>query len=113
MWAAYSATAPGMDEISTLSVSAVNEKLNSFWKSSYNGIFLANTVLTNIDVPKDYSGSQKDQYTGEAKFMRALYYFDLVRVFGGVPLITSVVTADEARNIPRATERAGTDEQFL
>ncbi|MEO5997321.1 MAG: RagB/SusD family nutrient uptake outer membrane protein, partial [Chitinophagaceae bacterium] len=105
MWAAYSATAPGMDEISTLSVSSVNEKLNSFWKSSYNGIFRANTVLTNIDVPRDYSGSQKDQYTGEAKFMRALYYFDLVRIFGGVPRITSVVTADDARNIPRATEQ--------
>jgi hypothetical protein len=105
MWNAYSATAPGMDEISTLSVSSVNEKLNSFWKATYNGIFLANTVLANIDVPTNYSGSLKDQFTGEAKFMRALFYFDLVRIFGGVPQVTSVVHASDARNIAKSTEQ--------
>jgi hypothetical protein len=62
-------------------------------------------VLANIEVPKDYTGTLKNQYTGEAKFMRALFYFDLVRIFGGVPAITTIVTADESRSIPRATEQ--------
>ncbi len=104
MWGAYFATAPGMDEIGNLSVSVENPKLNTFWKDTYNGIFRANTVLANIDVPQNYIGTQKDQYIGEAKFMRAMFYFDLVRVFGGVPAIATLVNVDESRQVARATE---------
>lgn len=105
MYGYYFATAPGMAEIGALDVSAENPKLNSFWKASYNGIFRANTVLANIDLPTDYSPAQQEQLIGEAKFMRALFYFDLVRIFGGVPAITAVVTVDEAKEIPRASEQ--------
>ncbi len=99
----YFATAPGMAEIGALDVSVENPKLNSFWKSTYNGIFRANSLLANIEIPTDYAAGQKEQFIGEAKFMRAYFYFDLVRIFGGVPAITSVVTVDEAREIPRAS----------
>lgn len=105
MYGYYFATAPGMAEIGTLDVSSENPKLNSFWKSSYNGIFRANTVLANIDLPADYSSMQKEQFIGESKFMRALFYFDLVRIFGGVPPITTLVSLSEAREIPRASEQ--------
>jgi tetratricopeptide (TPR) repeat protein len=104
MFGEYFATAPGMSEINTLDVSPENDKLNSFWKITYNGIFRANTVLANIDKPAEYAAGQKEQYIGEAKFLRALFYFDLVRVFGGVPRVTSIVSIDESREIPRATE---------
>lgn len=105
MYGFYYATAPGMAEIDALEVSAENPKLDSFWKDTYNGIFRANTVLANIDIPTNYTASQKEQFIGEAKFMRALFYFDLVRIFGGVPAITQIVTVDESREIPRATEQ--------
>lgn len=105
VWVEYFATAPGIDEISTLSVSSQNNKLNSFWKNTYNGIFRANTVLANIDKPTDYAASKKEQLTGEAKFLRAMFYFDLVRIFGGVPAITDIITAEQSRNIGRATEQ--------
>ncbi len=105
VWVQYFATAPGIDEISTLTVSSQNDKLNSFWKNTYNGIFRANTVLANIDKPTDYPASKKEQLTGESKFLRARFYFDLVRVFGGVPAVTAVVTAEESRNIGRASEQ--------
>lgn len=104
MYGYYFATAPGMAEIGVLDVSVENPKLNSFWKSTYNGIFLANTILANIDIPDDYAAGQKEQLAAEAKFMRALFYFDLVRIFGGVPAITSMVTVAEAREIGRASE---------
>lgn len=104
-WVEYFATAPGIDGISTLNVSPQNDKLNSFWKSTYNGIFRANTVLANIDKPTDYAASKKEQLTGEAKFLRAMFYFDLVRIFGGVPAITDIITAEQSRNIGRATEQ--------
>ena len=105
VWVQYFATAPGIDEISTLTVSPQNDKLNSFWKTTYNGIFRANLVLANIDKPTDYATSKKEQLTGEAKFLRAWFYFDLVRIFGGVPAVTTVITANESRNTGRASEQ--------
>lgn len=104
MYGSYFATAPGMAEIALLDVSSDNPRLNAFWKSSYNGIFRANSLLANIENPTDYAEGQKEKLMAEAKFMRALFYFDLVRIFGGVPAITSVITETEAKEIPRASE---------
>lgn len=104
MYAFYFATAPGIEEITVLEVNPENAKINSFWKNTYNGIFRANSILANVEKPTDYTAGKKDQHIGEAKFMRALMYFDLVRIFGGVPAITSVVTNEEARTIARASE---------
>ena len=104
MYAFYFGSAPGIEEITVLQVSPENPKINAFWKSTYNGIFRANSVLENIEKPTDYAAGQKEQFIGEAKFMRALYYFDLVRVFGGVPAVTSVVTNEQAKAISRASE---------
>ena len=102
--AEYFATAPGIAEIDLLTVNPDNPKLNSFWKDTYNGIFRANSVLANIDKPTDYSASQKEQLIGETKFMRALFYFDLVRIFGGVPDVTGILNISDARQLPRASE---------
>ncbi len=104
MYAFYFATAPGIEEITALQVNPENPKINSFWKDTYNGIFRANSVLANIDKPADYAEGKKDQHIGETKFMRALMYFDLVRIFGGVPKVTTVVTNEEARTVGRASE---------
>ena len=104
MYAFYFGSAPGIEEITVLQVSPENPKINAFWKSTYNGIFRANSVLGNIEKPTDYVTGQKEQLIGEAKFMRALYYFDLVRIFGGVPAVTTVLTNEQARALPRASE---------
>jgi len=106
MYGYYFATSPGMAEIGLLDVSPENPRLNVFWKATYNGIFRANTVLANIDVPSDYNADLKAKHMGEAKFMRAYFYFDLVRVFGGVPAVTSIIEVDESRQVPRASVSA-------
>lgn len=104
MYAFYFGTSPGIEEITVLQVSPENPKINNFWKDSYKGIFRANLVLENIDNPTNYSAGQKEQFIGEVKFMRALEYFDLVRVFGGVPAVTTVLTNEQAKSTPRASE---------
>lgn len=103
-YGAYFAHSAGMAEIALLAVAPENPKLNEFWKASYNGIFRANNALANIENPTDYGESEKEQYTAEAKFMRALFYFDLVRIFGGVPAIITVIT-EGWEDIPRASEQ--------
>jgi starch-binding outer membrane protein, SusD/RagB family len=104
MWVGYAST-PGLEEIGTLSETPDDPILESYWQANYRGIFLANTVLANINNPTDYSTGQKDQYTGEAEFLRAKFYFDLVRIFGGVPEDTTILTAEESTTVGRASEQ--------
>jgi len=83
-----------------------NLAFSSFWNLSYNGITRCNKVLTEIDNPGiSWSNEQlKFRGTGEALFLRALYYFNLVRQFGGVPLVLQPITAKEAMNYKRVSE---------
>lgn len=104
MWNDY-AIIPGSGQISDLIVTSQNQVVNDFWKANYSGIFKANSVLSNIDKPKDYTTGEKEQYIGEAKFLRAKFYFDLVRIFGDVPLVKDAVNIKESRNIQRTSEK--------
>ncbi|OQP47754.1 hypothetical protein A4H97_30790 [Niastella yeongjuensis] len=73
------------------------------WKKYYTGIYRANVFLNKIDGVKFGDSSYlKDKYTGEAKFLRAYFYFDLVRMFGGVPLLTKPIE-DTDFKIPQTT----------
>jgi len=92
----------GSEDADNLSITAANPLFNTFWTASYSGIARANAVLDNIDNPTDYKTRQKEQFSGEAKFMRALYYFDLVRMFGDVPKVTTILSVSEAQSTPRA-----------
>lgn len=94
----------GTPEMDMLSVNATNPLIAAFWETTYNGIFRTNAVLTNLDKPTDYASGEKEQFEGEAKFMRALFYFDLVRLFGDVPKVTGILSVEEAASIGRSAE---------
>ncbi|SKB70457.1 RagB/SusD family nutrient uptake outer membrane protein [Dyadobacter psychrophilus] len=72
-----------------------NEHLTAFWQTSYNLIARCNSILTKID-GSTVSENLKSQYIGEALTLRALGYFNLVRLYGGVPLVTEPVTDIDA-----------------
>tara|TARA_R110000744_G_scaffold96992_5_gene187443 strand:+ start:3936 stop:5378 length:1443 start_codon:yes stop_codon:yes gene_type:complete len=69
-------------------VNANNVESEDYYASMYEVIFRANNILDFIDVADE---SNQARYTAEAKFLRAYAYFKLVRMFGAVPLVTSVV----------------------
>jgi starch-binding outer membrane protein, SusD/RagB family len=69
----------------------------SAWKRYYTGIFRANMILENIDKPAWETTGQKGNVQGQALFLRAMFYFDLSRLFGDVPLIVEA----KPMNIPR------------
>lgn len=80
----------------------INEHIDTYWRVSYNAIAKANTVIDRME-GKDFSQEFKDGVLGEARFLRAYIYFELVKYFGGVPLnIHEVKTPGEAF-IPRNT----------
>lgn len=84
-------------------VNANNVESEDYYQSMYEVIFRANNILSYIDVAD--AGNQA-KYTAEAKFLRAYAYFNLVRLFSDVPLVTEVVgpTDNEAlfTRIPEA-----------
>lgn len=68
--------------------------LNDYWRGRYKGINLANQCISNI--PQiDMDEGLKSRYIAEARFLRALIYFDLVRAFGGVPTPQAVPVGNE------------------
>lgn len=93
----------GASDMDMLAVNQDNNIVADFWEATYVGIGRANALLQNIDNPTDYAANMKNQFTGEARFMRALFYFDLVRLFGGVPKVTTSLSINEAKNMPRAS----------
>ncbi|RAJ90689.1 SusD-like starch-binding protein associating with outer membrane [Larkinella arboricola] len=80
-----------------------NEHLTAFWQNSYTLIARANSILARIDGAA-VADNLKKQYTGEALTLRALGYFNLVRLFGGVPLVTEPVSdIDASYKVGRST----------
>ena len=69
-------------------VNANNVVSEDFYQSMYEAIFRANNILNYIDVADE---SNQASYEAEAKFLRAYAYFHLVRMYGAVPLVTSVI----------------------
>ena len=68
------------------------------WQNGYLGIYRANLVTENIGNVEWASGEGglAARYTGEARFLRAYFYFTLIKIYGHIPLVTSVLTPDEA-----------------
>lgn len=71
---------------------------NDVWTDNYKGITSANKAL-DILGKSSIDASIKERLSGEARFIRALLYFNLVREFGGVIKLTTVPTLAEANNI--------------
>jgi hypothetical protein len=69
-------------------IAATNGIVADYYLSYYNVIFRANTVLAHLDVASD---ANRAIYEGEAKFVRAYSYFNLVRLYGDVPYVDHVL----------------------
>jgi starch-binding outer membrane protein, SusD/RagB family len=92
---------PGIVEMETFTYTPRTQELNDFWKLQYKGITQANLVLDNIsNVEMDIT--TKNRIKGEALFLRSFYYFQLVQVFGEVPLYLKVTAPDQLK-IPRTS----------
>ncbi len=77
----------------------------SMWQQMYRSINYANTALEQIP-PIEMEETLKKRLLAEAKFLRSLSYFDLVRNFGGVPLITKSTASFDNLFTDRASEEA-------
>ncbi|MTI31778.1 RagB/SusD family nutrient uptake outer membrane protein [Xanthovirga aplysinae] len=86
---------PHMEEFEPQNVvQPTNVALEVWWDKYYTGIQRANQYLERID-GVEADETFKTRTIGEVKFLRAYYYFDLVRLFGNIPLITKTLGLDE------------------
>lgn len=106
------------DETLTVRLSATNERTQpdvftvhpahnyilGVWKAAFHAVNRANSVITNLEGSTAIRAEVRDQIVAQAKFLRAYHYFNLVRLFGGVPLFLSETQSLEDIRRPRASE---------
>ena len=69
----------------------------------YSGISMLNTILGQLASASSISAGAKDSITGQALFLRAFYYYDLVTHYGGVPLQLTEISGTAGAFLPRNT----------
>lgn len=80
----------------------LNDVVSSLWQFPYVNIYQINAVLAGVKTSTSLSPSFQKQITGEMEVMRALCYFHMVNIFGGVPVVTSTDYNINA-HLPRAS----------
>jgi starch-binding outer membrane protein, SusD/RagB family len=89
----------GLHQIDAMTHGGQNAELRSLFRFMYSGISRVNYLFENQN-KLEFEG--KDQIYGQAHFLRAYYYFQLVKVFGDIPLIVDKrLSSSEAPSTPR------------
>lgn len=98
---------PEIFAIDAVDVTPTNSRVFGAWSSIYNAIAKANLVLERAPLINDPSLSEerRAQIMGEAAFLRAYHYYNLVKMWGGVPLVLETVKSTDPSEVrkPRAT----------
>jgi starch-binding outer membrane protein, SusD/RagB family len=88
---------PGIDELDNFKETAGNQFVAALWNGYYVGIARTNNALNALRAAPLDSATIK-RLTGEMRFIRAYYYFNLVRFYGGVPIVLYVPNGPKAAN---------------
>jgi len=100
---------PEVFQMDLLTYTPVNSRLFNAWSQLYTGIARVNIILQKVPAitdPKLDANNRKEQILGEASFLRAYHYYQLVKTFGGVPLVLEPATSADPgeTNKARATD---------
>lgn len=94
----------GQDELNNFIAPSTNPLVHSLWLKNYTGIYRANLLLEKID-GIDASDEVKSRIIAECKFFRAYFYFELVKFFENIPLLTATISGpseySQTQNTPQ------------
>ncbi|SDM78324.1 RagB/SusD family nutrient uptake outer membrane protein [Siphonobacter aquaeclarae] len=100
---------PAMGDIDNFSLTPTNNFVAALWDGYYSGISRSNQALAALQTAS-IDAKTKNQLSGEVRFIRAYYYFNLVRFFGKVPKVVRVPKdAQDANTDPNFQTRAPVD----
>ena len=89
----------GLQQIDDMLHNPVNDQLSRIWQYMYEGVNRANYMIENKD---KIDFSRKNEMYGEVHFLRAFFYFELVKIYGDVPLFThGRLTAGDSGTLTR------------
>ena len=91
-------------QLDIATIQPINYIVDEYWSGCYHNIERCNIVIRDHANVKD--ASIGDEYMSEAMFIRAYHYFNLVRLYGGVFLVTSPLSPEEAKLMRRAEDSA-------
>ncbi|MFT7035353.1 MAG: hypothetical protein ACJA2S_003876 [Cyclobacteriaceae bacterium] len=86
---------PALQRFNIGAVSPSNYPFGGTWANNYRVIRSANDLIANVDGVENANEAQLNRIKGEAYFLRAFYYFDLARHYGGVPIIETAQSLDD------------------
>ena len=89
-------------QLDNYNIPVTNPLITRLWGGCYIGIGRANIVLQKVPAITNINPAIKNRCLGEAEFLRAKYYFDLVRAYGDVPLLTTPPLTPAEVNIARS-----------
>lgn len=95
---------PTTGRINTFEMRVNDPAPEALWNKYFTGIYRSNQLLVKIDGIKFAEENLRARYKAEALFLRANYYFDLVRLFGNVPLILTPITPADYAQVQMAPE---------
>jgi starch-binding outer membrane protein, SusD/RagB family len=105
-----------LEQVEEFVANSDNGTFNTMYQESYDGIFKSNQVLANLDKITFASETEKKTKEAEVKFFRAWHYFNLVRIYGDVPVIKEIVItpdANVATRFPRIEVNKVIDETII
>ncbi len=107
VWGSDEGLSSQMGQLVNFQFTTSNEWIKKRWDSNYEGIHRVNQVIANIHKVKlsttDYSDYKTvREILGQAKFLRAFFYFNLVKTYGGVPIRPETETVDNLV-VPRSS----------
>lgn len=103
-------TGADKNKMDNLTFEASDISFREVWQGRYIGIGRANTALFYLE-QLQIQEALKNRLIGETKFLRALYYFDLVRCFGGVPIVTTQIDVNDSELINQVVFTRRTKEE--
>lgn len=95
-------------QIDNLQTPATNGVINNVWNGHYQGIARTNQALDQLQTAT-FDAATKNKLLAETRFLRAYFYFNLVRLFGGVPKLDHVPSVSEANSAALQTRASAAD----
>jgi starch-binding outer membrane protein, SusD/RagB family len=101
---------PGSDQESrnadNLNIRASDKPFGAIYTQIYEGIYRSNTVLEQLGAGNELTADEKKLYEGEAKFLRAFFHFEALKLWGTPPLVTETFKSLSELSVPNATKDA-------
>src|SRR5688572_8261581 len=91
-------------DVDNLNIRASDIPYAAIYTQIYEGIFRCNTALEHLEKENELTADEKKLYEGEAKFLRAFFHFEALKLWGTPPLVLETFKTLDNLSVPNATE---------